>query len=106
MKDKINILFVCSRNKWRSKTAEDLFKDHSKYNVKSAGTSKNAKQKISIQLINWSDEIYVMEKKHKDIMEFKFGKINKTITILNIPDEYKYMDEELVDELKTVIITE
>ena len=88
MTDKRNILFECSRNKWRSKTAEDLFKNHSNYNVKSAGTSKSAKQKISIQLINWSDEIYVMEKKHKAVIESKFGRSTKSITNLNIPDLY------------------
>lgn len=98
-----NLLFICSRNKWRSKTAETVFKNHKGISVRSAGTSKVAENKVSKKLITWADEIYVMEKKHKEIMERKFGKITKSIYILNIPDEYQYMDEELVKELQEVI---
>ena len=99
----MNILFVCSRNKWRSKTAETIFKNYNNINVRSAGTSNVAKTKISMDLIKWADKIYVMEKNHKNIIEKKFGRINKEISILNIPDEYQYMDEELIDELKSVV---
>lgn len=60
---KRNILFVCSRNKWRSKTAETIFKKKSNFNVKSAGTSKTAERTINLELISWADEIFVMEKK-------------------------------------------
>lgn len=98
-----NILFVCSRNKWRSKTAETIFKDNLKLNVKSAGTSNNAEKTISQELILWADEIFVMEKKHKEILEQKFGRNNQEITILNIPDDYKYMDEELIEELNSSV---
>ncbi len=100
------LLFVCSRNKWRSKTAETIFSNYQNIEVRSAGTSSSAQTKISKKLIEWADEIYVMEKKHKEIIEHKFGRFDKLISILNIPDEYKYMDEELVDELKSVVIIE
>lgn len=103
MSENKNLLFVCSRNKWRSKTAETVFKNYQNITVRSAGTSKVAKTKISENLINWADEIYVMEKKHKEIIEQKFGRLDKEIYILNIPDEYQYMDEELVKELESVI---
>lgn len=103
MNPRINVLFVCSRNRWQSKTAEPIFKDHIKYNVKSAGTSESAEQKISSNLIDWADEIYVMEKKYKRIIERKFGRISKRITILDILDDYQYMDLELVKELKNIL---
>ena len=97
------ILFVCSRNKWRSKTAETIFRNSQESIVKSAGTSKSAVIKISKNLIDWADEIYVMERKHKDIIEKKYGRIEDKLSILNIPDDYQYMDEELVSELKAMV---
>jgi protein-tyrosine phosphatase len=100
------LLFVCSRNKWRSKTAETIFNKYQNLEVRSAGTSNSTITKITISLIEWADKIYVMEKKHKEIMEHKFGKLDKLVSVLNIPDEYKYMDEELIDELKSVVIIE
>lgn len=103
MNEKKNIIFVCSRNKWRSKTAETIFRDRDGWNVRSAGTSKSAEKKISLNLINWADEIFVMERKHKEIIEKRFGRIEKDITILDIPDEYMYMNPELIDELKSII---
>lgn len=98
-----NLLFVCSRNKWRSKTAETIFKDSPNVMVKSAGTSKVAERKISRELVSWADLIYVMERKHKEIIEEKFGSLETKIIVLEIPDEYQYMDEELIKELKDVV---
>ncbi len=97
------ILFVCSRNKWRSKTAETIFRNSKESTVKSAGTSKSAEKKLSKKMIDWADEIYVMERKHKDIIEKKYGKIEDKLSILNIPDDYQYMDEELISELKAIV---
>lgn len=43
-----------------------------------------------------------MEEKHKSRLKAEYGKVvdNKTIHVLDIPDEYKYMDPDLVDELE------
>jgi predicted protein tyrosine phosphatase len=100
-----NILFVCSRNKWRSLTAETIYKNSSEYNVKSAGTEDSARIKINSKLIIWAEIIFVMEKKHKEKILEKFSNeiSNKKIIILDIPDIYKYMDKELIEELKTSI---
>jgi predicted protein tyrosine phosphatase len=59
--NEMNILFVCSRNQWRSRTAETIFKDHQGHNVRSAGTEKDARVKVSEKLIHWADLIFVME---------------------------------------------
>ena len=69
----MNILFVCSRNKWRSRTAETIFKNNQKHNVKSAGTENDARIKVTEKLISWSDLIFVMEKKHRERLKEKFG---------------------------------
>jgi protein-tyrosine phosphatase len=98
----LNILFICSRNRWRSLTAETIFKRHQHHTIRSAGTSKEARIKVSEKLILWADLIFVMEKKHKGILEQKFSQSisEKEIVILNIEDLYQYMDEELIEILK------
>lgn len=98
----MNILFICSQNKWRSPTAEHIFADLPGINTRSAGTSKNAKIRIHKQDIHWSDIIFVMEKKHLEYLQRKFDQDiqNKTIKTLHIPDNYHYMDEELIEIIK------
>ena len=99
-----NLLFVCSRNQWRSPTAEKIFKLKG-LNARSAGTSPNARHSISISDIVWADIIFVMEKKHKNRIISKFTRIveYKPIHILDIPDDYKFMDNELISHLKDAI---
>ena len=56
----MNILFICSRNKWRSRTAETIFNNVQHCEVKSAGTSENAEVKLTEKLLNWADLVFVM----------------------------------------------
>ncbi|EPY08213.1 Protein-tyrosine phosphatase, low molecular weight [Paenibacillus alvei TS-15] len=60
----IKLLFVCSRNKWRSLTAEKIFNLLNEYDVRSAGTEEGARVKVTGGHIGWADIIFVMEKKH------------------------------------------
>lgn len=101
----MNILFVCSRNKWRSKTAETIYKSCQTFNVKSAGTEPSAVVKVSTKNILWADTIFAMEKKHKQRLLEKFPNetINKKIIVLNIEDNYKYMDTELIEIIKASV---
>jgi len=98
----MNILFVCSRNKRRSLTAERIYKNNSEFNVRSAGTEPSARIKLTAKLIDWSDVIFVMEKNHKQRITENFRELSneKNIVILDIPDEYEYMDEELIEMIK------
>ncbi len=105
MVKKIKLLFVCSRNRWRSLTAETIFQGISGYDVRSAGTENNARIKITDGHIGWADIIFVMEKKHLRRMQEKFNNslLNKKVVCLNIPDDYHYMDEDLVELLKSSV---
>lgn len=98
-------LFICSRNQWRSRTAEDIFKHIESLDVRSAGTSNAARIKVNEKLLEWADLIFVMEKRHKQLLNQKYPAIlsDKQVIILDIPDEYQYMDTELVDILKRSI---
>jgi predicted protein tyrosine phosphatase len=101
----MNILFVCSRNKWRSATAETIYKNHPFHLIRSAGTASSARIKINAKLIDWADLIFVMERKHKSRLNEKFGIAleGKEMVVLEIPDEYQYMDEVLIAELEAKV---
>ena len=101
----MNILFICSRNRWRSLTAEHLFTNIPGISVRSAGTSESARVKVSAKDILWAEKIFVMEKKHQEILKQRFPQeiSGKKIICLHIPDEYQYMDEELVQILKETV---
>jgi predicted protein tyrosine phosphatase len=98
----MNILFVCSRNNWRSPTAETIYKSRQGHKVKSVGTEPSAKIRVASKDIVWADIIFTMEKKHKQRLFDKFPDEtqNKQFVILDIEDDYKYMDEELVEMIK------
>ncbi len=100
-----NLLFVCSRNKWRSVTAETIYKNNGDFCVKSAGTENSARIKINSKLLVWADLIFVMEKHHKEklILNFPDETQNIKIIILEIPDVYKFMDKELIEEIKIAV---
>ena len=95
----MNILFVCSRNIWRSPTAEAIYKSRQDHKVKSAGTAPSAKVRVSAKMILWADIVFVMEKKHKQRLVDKFPNemANKSVVILDIEDEYQFMDKELIN---------
>ena len=101
----MNVLFVCSRNQWRSPTAEQVFRRGYAINVRSAGTANSAKRLISAQDLTWADLICVMEQKHKQRICATFPRLVqfKTIAVLDIPDDYQYMDSELIELLKTSV---
>ncbi|WP_316770894.1 protein tyrosine phosphatase [Pedobacter frigiditerrae] len=101
----MNILFVCSRNKWRSATAETIYQNHPTHQVRSAGTAASARIKINAKMINWADLIFVMEKRHKQILNENFSTEleEKEMIVLDIPDDYQYMDEELIIEIETKV---
>ena len=100
----MNLLFVCSRNQWRSPTAEAIYKDLPYLNVRSAGTEPSARIKLNQKTILWADVVFVMEKKHKQRILEKFEILpDQQIITLDIPDEYKFMDEELIEEIKTKV---
>jgi predicted protein tyrosine phosphatase len=101
----MNILFVCSRNQWRSPTAESIYKNHEYLIAKSAGTEPSSRIRLTAKIIKWSDIIFVMEKKHKERLVNRFPEDSKQkkIIILDIEDKYKFMDSELIEEIKTKV---
>ena len=100
MSEKPNLLVVCGRNKKRSRTAEHIFKNDPRFNIRSAGLSPKSDRKISENDLNWADCVLVMENQQRRKIWDLFNHLELTeIEILEIPDDYEFMDPELVELL-------
>lgn len=93
-----NFLFICSQNRLRSPTAEQIFSKRSDIEVASAGTNHDADNPLTPELIEWADVIVVMERVHRNKLQKRFRKSlnGQHIVCLDIPDEYEFMDESLI----------
>lgn len=101
---KTKLLFICSGNYDRSPTAEMLFRDSDKYEVKSAGILPDAVKHITQKMIDWADIIFVMsekEDKHYTYLRDRFNLNNKKIHDLDIPNIYTRGDRDLIRLFKT-----
>lgn len=99
---RVKILFVCSRNRRRSLTAETIFTDIAEWQVRSAGTEESARIRVTAGHLGWADVIVVMEKRHKERLQQRFAESlhGKRLVCLFIPDEYEFMEEGLVELLR------
>jgi predicted protein tyrosine phosphatase len=100
-----NALFICSQNKLRSPTAEAVFASWPGVETDSAGTNNDAETPLTPEQIDWADIIFVMEKTHRNKVSKKFRKhLNgKRVVCLDIPDDYDYMQPELVKLLEAKV---
>ncbi len=98
MKPILKLLFICSQNKKRSPTAEEIYTGFKNLEVRSAGLNKGAVYLLEPDDISWADIIFVMEKNHLQNLEKRYGSFtkNKKIINLNIPDRFAFMDEALI----------
>ena len=99
----MNILFICSRNQWRSPTGESIYRDDPRLAVRSRGTASSARQTIRSADLSWADLVLVMEDKHQSRLRAEFPGETRflQIEVLHIPDDYKFMDKELVEMIQT-----
>jgi predicted protein tyrosine phosphatase len=93
-----NVLFVCSANRLRSPTAEQVFSTWPGVETDSAGISTGASVLLSSEQVDWADIIFVMEKAHRNklIRQFRARLRDKRVVCLDIPDDYDFMDPVLV----------
>lgn len=92
------VLFLCSRNQWRSPTAEEVYRTDPRVEVRSAGVSPSARRRVSESLLRWADLVLVMEHKHKARLRSQFPALLRDlrVAVLDIPDDYPYMDPKLI----------
>lgn len=98
----IKVLFVCSQNRLRSPTAEQVFSQYEGVACESAGTNDSAEIPLGPEQVEWADIIFAMEGAHRSKITKKFKRYlnGKRIIVLGIPDQYGYMDEALVRLLR------
>jgi predicted protein tyrosine phosphatase len=101
-----NLLFICSKNQWRSPTAEGLFKNHALHQARSAGTGDKARIKVNAKLLAWADVVLVMERKHRQLLQQRFPNemADKETVVLDIEDDYQYNDPELIGILQVALV--
>lgn len=100
------LLFICSQNRLRSPTAEQVFSLHQHLETASAGTNHDAEVPLSAELVEWADLIFVMEKTHLNKLRSKFKRHlrgHQRVVCLDIPDDYDYMDPALVTLLQAKV---
>ncbi|MDR1409123.1 MAG: protein tyrosine phosphatase [Oscillospiraceae bacterium] len=102
---KLKLLFLCSQNKRRSLTAERTLAHESELDVRSAGTENNARVKVTGGMIGWADIIFTMEKKHTQRIRQRYQTelSGKKVICLYIPDNYEFMDKQLVDIIRSKV---
>lgn len=90
------VLCVCSAGMLRSATAAVvLAQEPFNFNTRAAGVSDFAIIPVDEVLIEWADEIVVMELWHLFEIQKRF-KTKKKILVLGIPDQFGYRDPELM----------
>jgi len=100
-----NVLFICSQNRLRSPTAEQVFSSHPGIECASAGLNRDAENPVTGELVEWAELIFVMEKAHRNKLSSNFRKHIKDqrIICLDIPDNYEFMDPFLIKLLKAKV---
>lgn len=98
----MNLLFVCTQNRLRSPTAEQVFADWPGVETASAGLGNEAAVPVSPELLQWADIVFVMEPAHRTRLAQRFqAHLRRArVVCLGIPDDYDYLQPELVELLK------
>ncbi|MDQ3040412.1 MAG: low molecular weight protein tyrosine phosphatase family protein [Pseudomonadota bacterium] len=100
-----NVLFICSQNRLRSPTAEQVFANWPGIESSSAGLNNDAENPVTPELLAWADLIFVMERTHRNKLsaKFKSSLASKRVICLDIPDDFEFMDPVLVGLLKVKV---
>jgi predicted protein tyrosine phosphatase len=95
------VLFLCRHNRMRSPTAERIFCKRPDLDVRSAGTAPDALARVNKQMLEWADLIFIMDGQQRRALDRSFPghpALDRLIC-LDIPDEFTFLQAELVDLL-------
>jgi predicted protein tyrosine phosphatase len=99
---KERILFICTANLDRSPTAEALYRDDPRYDVRSAGTAPFATTPLTREMLLWADRAFVMcerHDRHHTEIKMRFPKLDTPIVDLDVEDRWPRDHPELVKRL-------
>jgi len=95
------VLFICSAGILRSATAAHVFAAKG-YNTRCAGSEEYALIPVTGDLLLWADKIVFVNKENYASVATKFPleEFKGKIKVLDISDQYNYMDPVLVNILE------
>jgi protein-tyrosine phosphatase len=96
------VLFVCTANVDRSRTAEDLYRDDPRFEVRSAGVAPFATVRLTRDLLLWADRVFVMcerDDQHRTLIRILFPDLDRPTVDLDVPDRWPRGHPDLVDLL-------
>ncbi len=106
MLSKPNVLVVCGRNKRRSRTAEYMFKNDQRFNIRSVGLSPRSLREIKAKDVEWSNIILVMDDEQSSQLKSQYKSNDiPVVEVLGIEDTYEYLNQELQEILRREINT-
>jgi len=105
MGEPLRVLFVCSRNQWRSPTAARIYRADPRLAVRAAGLSERSPRTLGVRDLAWAEVVLVMEPEQRRRLQQRFGRKTElpAVHCLDVPDEYGFMDPELVTLLRASI---
>ena len=92
-------------NKLRSPTAESVFATLGDIEVDSAGTAHDAYNPLTHDNVEWATHIVCMENEHAAHVRRRYrAHLRANVIVLNIPDDYEYMDPGLIWKLDKTMV--
>ncbi len=85
-----SLLFVCEGNTQRSPTFEIWFKkNRPQYDVRSAGIFYYSPQRLTKELLEWADTVYVMDLEQEMFLARKFPEFLEKVEVVGCNDDYQ-----------------
>ncbi|MFT3869122.1 MAG: protein tyrosine phosphatase [Nibricoccus sp.] len=104
MNTRLKVLFVCAMNKQRSVTAECLYRNDPRLEVRSAGVREGAARRVSEADLKWADVVFVMERDQKQWIAERFRETDlPPIDVLDIPDDFDVMEPQLQEIMRSLL---
>jgi predicted protein tyrosine phosphatase len=104
---RLRVLFVCAFNQWRSPTAEHLYRNDPRLEVRSAGVRSGARRRLSAGDLEWAEVVFVMDRDQRRSIHDQFaGQDLPDIRVLDITEDWPYMDPRLQEALVLAIESE
>lgn len=99
------VLFVCSQNRLRSSTAEQVLSRRQDLEVDSAGANHDTENPLTAELVAWADVIFVLEKAHRSKLQRRFRAVlaGRRVVCLDIPDDYAFTQPDLIRLLQAKV---
>jgi predicted protein tyrosine phosphatase len=96
------VLFICRLNRHRSATAERIFCKRKDMDVRSAGTAEDALVRVNERMLDWADQIFVMDPLQVEALQrmFPAHPALSRVICLDIPDEFVFLQPQLVELLQ------